>query len=160
MFCINCFHKNTSVSNSRPNKKQPQIWRRRTCVNCGTTFTTYERPSLADNKPIYLPNGKTDTFNLGKLILSIAKAFTHAPAEAEYNALWLAQTIEDTLSSQQTTITPEDIEATAHTVLKRFDELAAVQYAAQHKMIISTRRRGRPSWRGQHGPRTDESPSR
>ncbi|MDN5275323.1 MAG: hypothetical protein JWP06_1224 [Candidatus Saccharibacteria bacterium] len=159
MFCINCFHTNTKVANSRPNKKQPSIWRRRQCTHCGTIFTTYERPSLADNKPVVLPSGKADTFNLGKLILSISKAFTHAPHEAEYNALWLAQTVEDTLSTEQEIVTPEDIEATTHAVLKRFDELAAIQYAAQHQLIISLKRRGRPSLR-ERGPRTGELPSR
>lgn len=160
MFCINCFHKNTRVTNSRPSKKQPSVWRRRECPICHTLFTTYERPSLADNKPIYLPSGKTDTFNLGKLTLSIAQAFTHDRKTAEYHALWLAQTVEDTLSSQRENITPEDIEATTHTVLRRFDELAAVQYAARHRLIVSARQRpGRPSLR-ERGPRTDESPSR
>lgn len=154
MFCINCFHKNTAVVNSRPHKKQPSVWRRRKCANCGQTFTTFERPSLADNKPIHLSDSKTDTFNLGKLIISISKAFTHSPQDAEYNALWLAQTVEDTLSTQHQTITPEDIEAVTHQTLKRFDELAAVQYAAQHQLISSTRkRRGRPSLH-ERGPQT------
>lgn len=155
MFCINCFHKNTAVANSRPNKKQPQVWRRRTCSNCQTTFTTYERPSLADNKPISLQSGGSDVFNLGKLILSIAQAFSHSPDDAQYNALWLAQTVEDTLSTERQIITPEDIAATTHQVLRKFDELAAIQYAAQHKLISSTRKRGRPSLR-EHGPRTHE----
>lgn len=159
MFCINCFHKNTAVANSRPHKKQPQIWRRRKCANCGIVFTTYERPSLADNKPIHLPNGKEDTFNLGRLIISISRAFTHTPEEGNYNALWLAQTVEDTLSTQYKIITPADIEAVTHQTLKQFDELAAIQYAATHKLISSTRKRGRPSLRA-HGPRTDVSPSR
>lgn len=152
MFCINCFHKNTAVTNSRPNKKQPQTWRRRHCAQCGTTFTTYERPSLAENKPIMLQSGKSDTFNLGRLILSIAKAFTHAPEEARYNALWLAQTVEDTLSTEREVVTLGDIEAATHSTLKSFDEVAAMQYALQHHLISSTkRRRGRPSlaWRGQ-----------
>jgi transcriptional regulator NrdR family protein len=91
--------------------------------------------------------------------LSIAKAFTHSPNDAQYNALWLAQTIEDVLSTERQTITPEDITATAHQVLKKFDELAALQYAAQHQLISSTRKRGRPSVR-EHGPRSRESPSR
>lgn len=158
MFCINCFHKNTTVTNSRPHKKQAQIWRRRKCHNCNTTFTTYERPSLADNKPVILSSGAQDTFNLGRLILSIAKAFTHAPHEAERNALWLAQTIEDNLSSEREVITPDDIEAITHQVLQNYDELAAMQYAMQHKLISSTKRRGRPSlaWRE---PQTGGSPS-
>ena len=152
MFCINCFHKNTTVANSRPNKRHPQIWRRRHCPECGTTFTTYERPSLAENKSISFPSGGVGTFNLGKLIISIAKAFTHAPKEAEYNALWLAQTVEDTLSTEREVITLEDIQAAVHSTLKSFDEVAAMQYALQHKLISSTkRRRGRPSlaWREQ-----------
>lgn len=159
MFCINCFHKNTKVTNSRPNKKQPLIWRRRQCPKCNTIFTTYERPSLADNKPVILSDSRTDTFNLGKLILSISKAFTHAPQEAEYNALWLAQNVEDILSTEREVVTPEDIEAVTHATLKRFDELAAIQYAAQHHLISSVKRRGRPSLR-EHGPRTDELLSR
>lgn len=155
MFCINCFNGTTRVSNTRANKKQAHIWRRRSCNRCGAVFTTRERPSLADNKPIILSSGEKDQFNLGKLILSISRAFTHNASEAEYNALWLAQTTEDILSTEQETVTPEDIEATVHNVLKRYDELAAIQYAAQHNLISSTRKRGRPSLR-EHVPRKRE----
>lgn len=144
MFCINCFHPSTNVTNSRPNKKEPLVWRRRHCANCNTTFTTRERPSLADNKKVTSKDNNKE-FNLGKLTLSIAKAFTHSSKDAQYNSLWLAQSVEDQLSTQRENITPEDISAITHMVLKRFDELAAVQYAAQHGLITSVRRRGRPS---------------
>jgi len=159
MFCINCFHEDTRVSNSRPSKKQPTIWRRRRCRNCGTIFTTYERPSLASNKKVQHSDGQTALFNLGKLIQSIARAFPHSLYDAEYNSLWLAMSVEDTLSTQRETITPPDIAAITHDVLRRYDELAAVQYAVQHQLIVSARRRGRPSlvW---HEPQTRESPSR
>lgn len=144
MFCIHCFHTSTKVTNSRPNKKSPTIWRRRTCTDCQTTFTTYERPSLAENKPIYRPDGTADAFNLGKLIISIASSFSHAPSKAKYDAIWLAQTVEDLLSSQQHTITPEDIAAATHQTLLQFDELAALQYAARYGLITSTTKgRGR-----------------
>lgn len=160
MFCINCFHTNTSVSNSRPHKKQPVVWRRRTCAHCGITFTTLERPSLAANTPVYTTTGEQTIFNLGRLIISIAAAFAHNPTQAKEVSLWLAQTVENTLSTQINTITPEDIAATTHQTLKRFDELAAVQYGAQHQLISSTRRRaGRPSLR-EHGPSKPELPSR
>lgn len=145
MFCINCFHKKTNVANSRPHKSSPSVWRRRKCPECGSIFTTYERPSLADNKFIYLANNRTDTFNLGRLTISLSRAFTHDPVRAKNDSLWLAQTIEDILSIEYSTITPDDIAAVAHQTLKRFDELAALQYAAQHQLIATTRRRGRPS---------------
>ena len=145
MFCVNCFHPTTSVVNSRTKKNQPSVWRRRKCSLCGTTFTTYERPSLTENKKVHLSDGKDKKFNLGKLTLSIAKAFTHSPEEAQYYSLHLAQTVEDLLSSQREMITPEDIAAATHQTLKRYDEMAAMQYAIQHSLITSTRRRGRPS---------------
>ena len=160
MFCINCFSKNTRVTNSRPHKKQPNVWRRRQCPKCGMVFTTFERPSLAENKPVHLSPGKAEGFNLGKLVLSIAQAFAHDPKAAQYHSLWIAQTVEDSLSSQREVLTPEDITATTHETLKRFDELAAVQYAARHQLLTSTRRRrGRPSLH-EHEPRTDVLPSR
>jgi transcriptional repressor NrdR len=119
MFCINCFHENTKVVNTRARTKQPQIWRRRKCSNCGKAFTTYERPSLVDNKVVFLDNGKDKKFNLGKLIISIADSFSHAPIEAKYDALWLAQSVEDILSTQHVVITPGDIGAVTHAVLKK-----------------------------------------
>lgn len=145
MLCINCFSTSTRVTNSRPHKKNPSIWRRRTCPRCNTVFTTIERPSLAENRPVSLPDGSSDTFSTGRLIISIAKAFSHAPAKAQYDSMWIAQTVEDILTTEHKVITPDDIAAVTHQVLKRFDELAAVQYAAQHQLITTTRRRGRPS---------------
>lgn len=161
MFCINCFHKTTTVNNSRPHKEKPSVWRRRKCPSCHAVFTTLECPSLADNTLVSHDNGTTTPFNLGKLIISIASAFTHAPQKASYDALWLAQTIENTLSTEYTTLTADDIAAVTHQVLKRYDELAAIQYAAKHRLIVSARRRGRPSLLpGERAPRTDASPSR
>lgn len=153
MFCINCLNKSTKVMNSRPSKKQPVIWRRRLCPSCGITFTTYERPSLTENKPILIENKMTTPFNLGKLILSLSRSFSHAPHSAEYDTIWLAQTIEDQLSLQHKAITLESIKLTAYDILKRFDGLAAVQYAAQHHMIATTRKRGRPSWHEPEQPK-------
>jgi hypothetical protein len=98
-------------------------------------------------------------FNIGKLIISLSKAFQHNPQEGELASLELAQTIETALLTEIKTITPEDIEVIAHQVLKRYDELAAMQYAAQHQLVATSKRRGRPSLH-ERGRRTDVSPSR
>lgn len=160
MFCVNCFHPTTQVTNSRPHKKQPVVWRRRQCPQCGTTFTTTERPSLAHTQTVHLADGSTQAFNIGTLIISLARAFQHDQHSAETATLDLAQTIELTLATELKTITPEDIEVIAHQVLKRYDELAAMQYAAQHQLITSSsKRRGRPSLH-ERGRPNGASPSR
>lgn len=146
MICINCFHKNTMVVNSRPHKKQSSVWRRRACGECGKVFTTLEQPSLSHGFKIATSDGPVP-FNLGLLIISIAEAFTHNPKEGKKHALPLAETVEVTLASQLREVSKEDIEATTHQILKRFDGLAALQYAAKHRLIVdaSLSRRGRPS---------------
>lgn len=145
MICIYSSNEPTKVVNSRASKKAPIVWRRRQGLTSGITFTTYERPSLAENKTISLPDGTTDTFNLGRLILSIAASFSHNHHAAQYDGLWLAQTVEEQLSMQPTDLTPHAISKVTYDTLRRFDELAAIQYAAKHHLITSVRRRGRPS---------------
>jgi len=145
MFCINCFHPTTKVTNSRPNKKQAAIWRRRHCPSCNLTFTTNERPIINENRKIRGQGGTASLFNPGRLILSIAAAFTHAPETGKEVAYWLARTVENELATQRETLSADDIAAITHKVLKKFDELAAIQYAAQHQLITFVRRRGRPS---------------
>lgn len=158
MFCINCFYPSTQLTNSRPNKKQPLIWRRRHCSKCGATFTTTERPSLAHNQLVHT-GSEVAPFNIGKLIVSLARAFQHDQSKVDTDALDLALTIQTELATELQTITSDDIAAITHQVLKRYDELAAMQYAAQHQLIASTRRRGRPALRERERP-TGESPSR
>lgn len=160
MVCIYCLHTKTQVTNSRPHKKQPQIWRRRQCPRCDESFTTYERPS-GDDLQVITHNGTLAAFNIGKLIISIARAAQHNQDQAQYDSLYLAQTVEleaikQTANSLSTTkaspgkkkspsIKSQEIAAIAHDTLKRFDELTAMQYAMQHHLIVSVRRRGRPS---------------
>lgn len=153
MICVNCFHAKTKVTNSRPHKKTAGTWRRRQCLNptCAITFTTYEKPALDESIAVHYGSGDARTsapFSLSKLTLSIAASFTHDTASRQLHSLPLAETVEQLLISQVRTPSADDIAATTHQVLKRFDELAALQYAAGHGLVEATRsRRGRPSIR-------------
>lgn len=156
MICVNCFHGKTRVTNSRPHKKTAGTWRRRQCQNpaCSLTFTTYEKPALDDSIAVLYGSGASSKstisapFSLSKLTLSIAASFTHDPTARQLHSLPLAETVEQLLISQVRTPSADDIAATTHQVLKRFDELAALQYAAGHGLVEATRsRRGRPSIR-------------
>lgn len=146
MICVYCLSQKTSTPNSRPHKKTPQVWRRRHCSTCGHTFTTYERPSLEDI-PFQNNDGRPIRFSPGKLIVSIHRALVRIQdaADASYE---LARTVEQRLITRYDVSLPLTVSAIAdetyHT-LRQFDELSALQYGAQHGIIVSTRRRGRPS---------------
>ena len=150
MICINCFHGKTKVTNSRPRKKQSGTWRRRECLKCHAIFTSYEKPAL--DTSIRINYGRENTinapFSLSKLTLSIAASFDHDQVAKQLHALSLAETVEQLLITQVKQPSVDDIAAITHQVLKRFDELAALHYAATHGLVTATRtRRGRPSIR-------------
>lgn len=63
----------------------------------------------------------------------------------QYDSLDLAMTVEQMLLVEVRSPSTADIAATTHQVLKRYDELAALQYAARHQLLINIKRRGRPS---------------
>ena len=137
MICIKCFHGKTHVANSRQNKKYPITWRRHICDQCGYSFTTYEKPAIS--LVVTSQDGKEDNFSIGKLMLSIARSFNHNEKLAGSYSYDLANTIQDKLILLQNkpTISSQHI-----------DQIAALQYAAQHDLIIPQRkrRRGRPSF--------------
>ena len=152
MICVNCFHEKTKVTNSRPHKKHPGTWRRRQCESCRTIFTSYEKPALDGTVRVHYPGIPREesqiSFSLSKLTLSIAGSFSHDNTARQLHSLPLAETVEQLLISQVQQPSVDDITATTHQVLKRFDELAALQYAASHGLVTATRkRRGRPSLR-------------
>jgi transcriptional repressor NrdR len=144
MFCVNCLYPTTSVKNSRSKKNAALVWRRRFCSRCGRSFTTQEFPSLRDNKPVSNAH-RLSPFNLGKLIISISKAFPHSKHDAEFNSFELARSVENQLSTEREYITTDDIAAITHSTLKRFDQLAGMHYAMSHGLVTSVRKRGRPS---------------
>jgi transcriptional repressor NrdR len=152
MICVNCFHGKTKVTNSRSHKKQSGTWRRRQCESCGNVFTTYEKPALDESVTIHYPGsgkkGVQAPFSLSKLTLSIAASFSHDEVARQLHSLSLAETVEQLLITEVRQPSADDIAATTHQVLKRFDELAALQYAASHGLVQPTRKRpGRPSLR-------------
>lgn len=99
---------------------------------------------MSDNRPVMDQDGDIRAFNIGKLTISIFKSFAHKPEEASFLAGWLAITVEQRLNTEVLNVTTDEIAAQTHDVLKHYDEAAALQYALQHKLIKTARRRGRP----------------
>ncbi|MEK7621395.1 MAG: hypothetical protein AAB395_03515 [Patescibacteria group bacterium] len=134
MICIKCGQNNTSVINSRQNKKTATVWRRRRCKDCGHIYTTYEDVAIDQIKVI--SKNKAMPFHHTKLLISIANCFEHMPAKRAENAEALSKTIETRLVQEGTETSPEAICGAVYVCLKQFDRLASVQYAAKHPTYL------------------------
>ena len=144
MICINCFHTKTNVSNSRSLSNGTTTWRRHHCKACHRTFTTYERPYSVIQ--VINESGSIEMFYKSKLCLSIAKSLDHDKKTQERSVLDLTDTVEQRLFAEMTSPIPlKKLTELTHEVLRRFDEIAGLHYAASHHLIHSIRRRGRPS---------------
>jgi len=152
MFCIKCHHTSTKITNSRPHKKQPSIWRRRHCAHCGATFTTLEAVASEGVLTVIAKSGN-EPFSFPRLMISLYNSLK-GPKNAPDDAYWLAQTIFETI---MTTDSPSAVSAlrvaeTTHDVLERFDATAALKYGLAHDLIKTHKSRAQR-------PRHYKSPS-
>jgi transcriptional repressor NrdR len=153
MVCVYCSGP-TKVTNSRPQKRRMQVWRRRHCQNCGALFTTNEAIDLSGSlvvrpvTPTGTPKatqsplgGQTSQnpavapFSRDKLFVSILRAVGHREQPLE-DANALTATIIGKLlhATSEAALEPSQIVELALQTLKNFDTAAAVQYAAYHKL--------------------------
>ena len=73
MKCPFCGHLETQVKDSRPTEDNSVIRRRRSCSNCGSRFTSFERIQLRD-LTVIKKNGVRTPFNRDKLANSVLTA--------------------------------------------------------------------------------------
>jgi transcriptional repressor NrdR len=134
MKCIYCGNAKTQITNSRPQKRTNQVWRRHHCPNCGGDFSTtevidFERTLAVTNKAHIEP------FLRDKLLFSIYEACGHRK-DANTAATALTATIISKLLPQvaDASLPRQTIIITAAEVLKRFDKAASVHYTAYHPL--------------------------
>jgi transcriptional regulator NrdR family protein len=133
MVCIYC-GAGTSVTNSRPQKRSNQVWRRRRCEGCGAVLTSLEAYELASGIHVRSKGGKTSVFDRDRLFVSIYESLGHREAPVA-DATALTETIIAKLCSPTTAALLETtkIAAAAADTLRSFDHAAAVYYTAHHK---------------------------
>lgn len=131
MECIYCDH-TTQVTNSRPQRRLHQIWRRRRCTSCGAIFTTIEKIELPLSVLVDT-QGNVVPFYRDKLFLSVHEACGHRKT-ALSDATALTDTIIARLRPLMVSgkIENHQIAEAAHQALRRFDKAAAVHYRAYH----------------------------
>jgi transcriptional repressor NrdR len=133
MVCIYCSGE-TKVTNSRPQRRANQVWRRRQCLSCDNVFTTLEAVDLTTSLLIHR-NALYEPFQREKLLLSVYDSLRHRKDAVEA-ATALTNTIVGNLLKDidNATVLRAKIVATTADVLKKFDNAAYVQYLAFHPL--------------------------
>ena len=136
MKCPFCRENTTDVFNTRSTRFETQIWRRRRCLNCGETFTTYEAPDLKFLKVIK-KNGKKQRYSRAKLFSGVYGAFLDIH-EKENTVDAVTDTIEaKILDTKQREISSSDIARIILSVLNRYNTAAFVRYLAYQTDLAS-----------------------
>ena len=137
MVCLYCAHP-TQVINSRLQKKNNQVWRRRKCLSCASIFTTHERIDLFTSLSVrHL--GRYKPFSRDKLLISL-----HASLKHRKTALSDAAALTDTVITKlQPHIKNGSLEndmllTVVFQTLKQFDKAASTYYRAYHPLVAGT----------------------
>ncbi len=132
MVCYYCKNK-TIVTNSRYQKNNNSVWRRRKCISCQNIITTIETIAVS-NIWLVTHQSKLMPFSRDKLYLSIYKCLSHRTDSINDASYIVSNIINKLLTThKETKINNEIIKSTAYVILSRYDKLAAQQYWAHYK---------------------------
>jgi transcriptional repressor NrdR len=131
MVCLYCGSE-TKVINSRRQKRNNQVWRRRKCLACGAVFTTHEAIELESALSVS-KDGRPTPFLPDLLFSELISALRHRQ-DAYTAAREVLGTIVKRLLAlpQKPAFSSSDITAATTEVLKRFDRRAWQRYSADH----------------------------
>lgn len=134
MVCIYCGNP-TQVINSRLQRRANNVWRRRTCPACDSTFTTHEKADLEASMVVRYSVTDIRPLSRDILFVSLYESCKHR-AQPITDADGLTQTILEHLRPDVSNsgLTRNAIIRRSLEVLKRFDAVAATVYAAYHPL--------------------------
>ena len=131
MVCPYC-KSESSVTNSRLQKRANSVWRRRKCAACGAIWTTLER-SEAHTIWRVLKDEHLQPFRPEILLISLYEALRHKKT-ADVDAKYVCDTVLQKLAAKKLAVLPTPLIATtAFDVLRRYNKPAAAVYKAQHQ---------------------------
>ncbi|MDD2907908.1 MAG: transcriptional regulator NrdR [Candidatus Gracilibacteria bacterium] len=129
MYCINCGHDNTRVTDSRTSEDGKAIRRRRECENCHNRFTTFEKIETAD-LIVEKSGNRKQRYDKDKLEDSILKAVNKRNISIN--------SINDLIRKMEfkwgnrNEITSKEIGKDVLDALYSLDEVAYIRYASVH----------------------------
>lgn len=134
MVCVYCGGQ-TAVVNSRPQKRNNQVWRRRKCLRCAALITTIEVADYSTNLLVETSSG-FKPFLADKLYTEVLLAVEHRK-NCYSEARELTNTIIKQLLSEtgRPVFTSKQISAKTLQVLARFDKRAWHRYSAERSSL-------------------------
>jgi transcriptional repressor NrdR len=136
MKCPYCRAETTDVFNSRPTKFGTQIWRRRRCLECFESFTTYEAADLGFLK-VEKKTGRRERYSRAKLFSGIYGAFLEISGKQN-----VVDAVTDTieakiLDSKKDIITTEEVAEIVLQTLKHYNMPAFMRYLANQADVLN-----------------------
>jgi|SRR5579862_9648841 len=134
MVCVYCGSE-TKVTNSRLQKRNNQVWRRRQCVVCQAVFTTHESIELESALSVD-KKGRSEPFLPDLLLKELMMSLNHRKDVYTASRELLGTVVRRLLSlTQKPLYKPADISKTTAEVLKRFDKRAYLRYVSDHPSL-------------------------
>jgi len=132
MRCPFCGHDDTQVKDSRPTDDNSAIRRRRSCPQCGSRFTTFERVQLRE-LIVVKKNGQRSAFDRDKLARSIGVAVRKRPVDPD-RVERIVNSIQRRLeSSGESEIPSNTIGELVMEALAALDQVAYVRFASVYR---------------------------
>jgi transcriptional repressor NrdR len=134
MVCVYCGNE-TRVVNSRLQKRNNQVWRRRQCEACKAVFTTHEAID-ASSTLLVDSRGSQAPFLADRLFIDIFETIKHRN-DSYGAARELSSTVIQKLLKQpeKPLFSTGTISKTTAEVLKRFDKRAYLRYLSDHPSL-------------------------
>lgn len=134
MVCIYCGGE-TKVTNSRVQRRNNQVWRRRECLACQSVFTTHEAIELESSLSV-IKKGVNTPFLPDLLLQELMTASQHRKDVHTASREVLGTIVRKLLTlPQKPQFQPADISKVTAGVLKRFDRQAYLRYLADHPSL-------------------------
>jgi transcriptional repressor NrdR len=134
MVCLYCSNE-TKVTNSRLQKRNNQVWRRRQCLVCQAVFTTHEAVELESVLSVS-QNGQFSPFMPDLLLKELTLALQDRQDVYTASREVLGTVVNRLLGlPQKPVFEPHDISKETSEVLKRFDKQAHLRYVADHPSL-------------------------
>ncbi len=133
MICLYCGGE-TRVVNSRQQKRNNQVWRRRKCKACGAVFTSHEAIDLSS--ALVVDSGRPTPFISDMLFTEVLLALQDRKdcylAAREVTSTAIKELLK---LMDKPRIDPKQISQTTAKILKRLDRRAYLRYMAEHRSL-------------------------